>query len=155
MIYAVAALALILGIAAVAVGYIALNQNPSTNSNYSSLVGLKETRIIMIHSSAENATTNSTFENSNWTASYEPGKMLTITESLYTTSNDGVTVLTNVVANTPGFLFESSSPSFPTLVPYAANASGTTQVVNLTFLTPSMSYSGDLEYTLYLNYTQP
>jgi len=140
-----------LGVAAVAVGYIGLNQNPS----YSVLVGLKETKVITIYSSSGNLTTTSTIVNSNWTAPYTPGKVLTIVEYLYATNQNGVMVLTDASSNTPGFVFEGSSPSFPVLVPYASSISTATEKVELSFLTPSAPHTGDFEYTLYFNLTEP
>ncbi len=157
MVYIVPALALILGLAAVAVGYVALTQNSPNpeNPTMGALSGIRETKVTTIISSTVNQTSTLVYEDSNWTATYEPGKNFTISESLYTASSTGVAVLTSVVSNTMGFVFETSEPSLPALVPYAANVTEATQKIQLTFQAPSENYSGPFEYTVYFTLTVP
>ncbi|HTY74872.1 MAG TPA: hypothetical protein VMD05_04820 [Candidatus Nanoarchaeia archaeon] len=150
-IYALAALALILGIGAISVGALSFFQNPT----YTILSGVKETKITFINTSIENTSQTTNYENKNWTASYEPGKTLTLDESLYTTSDTGVTMITTVISNTPGFVFKESSISLPAFVPYAANISTASERIELTFQTPSTPYTGEFKYTVYYNLTIP
>jgi hypothetical protein len=149
--YAVAALALILGVAALSIGFSDFFQNPQ----YCVLSGIKETRVTFVESSLANTTQTLIYENDNWTASYELGKPLILDESLYTTSKTGVTTITNVVSNTPGFVFKESNISLPAFVPYAPDISAASQKVELTFQTPPTQYAGDFEYTVYYNLTMP
>ena len=67
-VYAVAALALILGIAA-SVGAYGFFQNP----RYFVLTGVKETEVTFVNSLLRNTTQTLIYENGNWTASYELG----------------------------------------------------------------------------------
>ena len=150
-VYAVAALAIILGVAATSVGAYGFYQNP----RYCVLTGVKETEVTFITSLLGNTTQTMVYENGNWTASYELGNPLVLSESLYTTSETGVTMFTNVVCNTPGFVFKECNISLPAFVPYAPNISAASQKIQLTFLTPSTQYAGDFEYTVYYNLTMP
>ena len=150
-VYAVAALALILGVAALSVGVSGFFQNP----HYCVLSGVKETKVTFVESSLVNTTQTVVFESENWTASYELGKPLVLDESLYTPSKTGVTTITNVVSNTPGFVFKESNISLPAFVPYAPDISAASQRVEFTFQTPSTQYAGDFEYTVYYNLTMP
>lgn len=151
IVYAVAALALILGVAALSVGAFGFLQNP----RYCILSGIKETEVIFVNFSLGNTNRTFVYQNDNWTASYELGKPLILDESLYTTSQIGVTTVTNVVSDTPGFVFKECNISLPAFVPFASNASAALQKVELTFLTPSALYGGDFEYTVYYNLTIP
>jgi hypothetical protein len=150
-VYAVAALALVLGVAALLVGASSFFQNP----RYCVLSGVKETKVTFVESSLVNTTRTYVYENDNWTASYELGKPLILDESLYTTSKAGVTTITNVVSNTAGFVFKETNISLPAFVPYASDISAASQRVELTFQTPSTPYVGDFEYTVYYNLTLP
>jgi len=150
-VYAVAALALILGVAALTIGVSSFFQNP----RYCVLSGIKETEVTFVDSSLGNTTRTLVYENNNWTASYELGKPLILDESLYTTSEAGVTTITNVVSNTSGFVFKESNVSLPAFVPYASDISAAHQKVELTFQTPSTPYVGDFEYTIHYNLTMP
>ncbi len=154
--FAVLALAIITGIAAVALGYVGLQQSPPPqNPQMGVLSGVKETKITSIISSDLNQTSSLVYDNPNWTATYEPGGTFTLTESLYTTSTNGVAVLTNVTSNTPGFVFIASNPEIPVLALYAENVSAATQKIQLTFQAPSTIYSGVFEYSLYFTLTIP
>jgi len=150
-VYAFAALALILVVAAVSLGILNSLQSPV----YVALSGIKETEVTFVISSSGNTTRTAVYENQNWTASYEPGKPLTLEESLYTTSVSGVTTLMNVVSNTTGFVFTGCSVSLPAYVPYAPDVSVASQKVRFTFQTPSTSYNGKLEFTVYYVLTAP
>ncbi len=150
-VYAVAALALILGIAALLIVVSSSFQNP----RYCVLSGVKETRVTYVESSLANTTRTVVYENDNWTASYELGKPLVLDESLYTTSKTGVTTIRNIVSNTPGFFFKESNITLPAFVPYASDISSASQRVEFTFQTPSTQYDGDFEYTIYYNLTMP
>ncbi len=140
-----------LAVAAAAISNITL----PTPTNYSTLFGVRETKITFISSPSGNRTSTTVFQNDNWTASYEPGKPFTITESLFTTSKTGITLVTNAVSNTPGFVFNASYPSFPAVVPYSENASAATQKIELKFATAPFSFSGVFEYTVYYSLTTP
>jgi hypothetical protein len=148
-IIAVAIIASILGIAALAAGYYSFPSQP----NYCTLSGLKETKITFVDSPTGNKTSVTVYENRNWTASYEQGKTLTLTESLFTTSRSGVTLITNIVSNTPGIVFESSSLTFPAVVPYASNSSEANKKIELIFKTADVAFSGVFEYTIYYSLT--
>jgi hypothetical protein len=116
--------------------------------------GIKETKITTIHSSTGTQTYTFVYEDSNWRATYELGRKLTLHEPLYTNSTaPGVTNLVSVVCNTTGFSFSESSPSLPANVPYASDVSAATERVDLVFQTPTTPYKGVFEYTLYYDYT--
>ncbi len=151
MISVFAVLASVLGIAAIAAGYLSFPAQP----NYATLSGLKETKVTFVNSASGNQTRVTVYQNQNWTASYEPGKTLTLTESLFTTSTSGVTLITNVVSNTPGIVFESSFPSLPAFVPYAANSDEASQKIELSFKTVDVQSSGIFEFTIYYSLTTP
>ena len=124
------------------------------NENFYTMRGIKETKITTIHSSSGNQTYTFVYENKDWKATYEAGKELTLHEPLYTNSTEpGTTSLMSVVCNTNGFAFTESSPSLPTDVPYASDASSATRKVDLVFQSPKMPYTGVFEYTMYYEYT--
>jgi hypothetical protein len=124
------------------------------NDNSYTMHGIKEMKITTIHSSSGNHTYTFVYENSNWRATYELGKKLTIHEPLYTNTTDpGITKLSSVICNTPGFSLSESSPVLPTDVPYAFDVAASTETVNLVFQTPTTPYTGVFEYTMYYDFT--
>jgi hypothetical protein len=124
------------------------------NDNLYTMHGIKEIKITTIHSSSGNHTYTFVYENSNWRATYELGKKLTIHEPLYTNTTDpGITKLSSVICTTPGFTLSESSPVLPTDVPYAFDLAASTETVNLVFQTPTTPYTGVFEYTMYYDFT--
>jgi hypothetical protein len=124
------------------------------NENFYTMHGIKETKITTIHSSGGNQTYTYVYENKDWKATYDLGKKLILHEPLYTNSTDpGITNLMSVVCSTNGFTFTESSPSLPTGVLYASDASTATEKVDLVFQTPTTPYTGVFEYTMYYDYT--
>jgi hypothetical protein len=139
---------IIMILAVVSVSYLLLR-----NYDHYTMHGIKETKITYIHSSTGVQTYTFVYENSNWAATYELGRKLTLHEPLYTNSTaPGTTNLTSVVCNTSGFTFSESTPALPVEVPYAFDASASTETVEIIFQTPTTPYTGVFEYTMYYDY---
>ena len=126
----------------------------NSDEPYYTLTGYRYTVIYTTHSSTGNTTITNHENSDTWTAKYKLGSQFYIDQPFYNNVSGGTTTVSNIVCETPGFSFLSSSHPFPFTVPTALNSSVSNNniIVRLTFTTPTEPYAGPIIYTAYFEY---
>jgi hypothetical protein len=116
--------------------------------------GYRYTVVYTIHSPEGPSTITKLIVNETWRATYDLGRPFILNQPFYNNQSGGITKVSNITCETPGFSFVESSLPFPFSVPTALNASVTNNniMVQLTFTTPSTPYEGPFIYTVYFDY---
>jgi hypothetical protein len=116
--------------------------------------GYRYTVVYTTHSSGGSSTIKTLVVNTTWRATYDVGQPFILNLPFYNNVSGGITKVSNITCETPGFSFVESSLPFPFSVPTALNASVTNNniMVRLTFTTPSIPYEGPFIYTVYFDY---
>jgi len=79
---------------------------------------------------------------------------MTFNEPYTHIGSSGKLTITKVVASTPGFSLNKTSPALPLIVPNSPDMNNPNRAfLAMTFDTPSVIYNGPFEYTVYMDFS--
>ena len=132
-------------IAVVAIIILAVILMSGINLSRHHITAYGETLFTTIHTSTGNSTVTNIIQTDD---QYRVGRQIEWDESFHN-PNGGVRNITSIVCTTPGFTFAGSSPGLPITLPNTTTKEEGAIMLTLSFDTPSVEYTGPLNYTIY------
>jgi len=121
---------------------------PSSSADLmNTITSVTETQMITVHSSSGTTVLKNVIQHPDLMGHYLSGSQMTFSE-LYRYTGLGRENITNIVANTTGFSFASSSPSIPVAMP---NSTQPWLILSMTFNVPLSQYNGSFNYTVFFD----